>query len=181
MSNILVVFPKLEDAKGIKSLLSRQGYTNITVYATGAQVLAQIHDLNDGIVICGYKLRDMIYSELQQNLPETFDMLLMASRQYIEEVYGTGIVTLAMPLKVHELYETVDMMTRNLQRRRRKRREQPRVRDMEEVELIREAKELLMSRNNMTEEEAHRYIQKCSMDSSTNMVETAQMVLSLVH
>ncbi len=45
--------------------------------------------------------------------------------------------------------------------------------------LIKEAKELLMFRNNMTEEEAYRYIQKCSMDSGTNMVETAQMVLTM--
>ncbi len=28
----------------------------------------------------------------------------------------------------------------------------------------------------MTEEEAYRHIQKCSMDSGTNMVETAQYV-----
>ena len=33
----------------------------------------------------------------------------------------------------------------------------------------------------MTEAEAHRYIQKCSMDSGTNLVETAQMVISLIH
>ena len=33
----------------------------------------------------------------------------------------------------------------------------------------------------MSEEEAHRYIQKCSMDSGTNMLETAQMVISLIH
>lgn len=37
-----------------------------------------------------------------------------------------------------------------------------------------------MNRNNMTEEEAHRYIQKCSMDSGTNLVETSQMVLSVL-
>ena len=36
-------------------------------------------------------------------------------------------------------------------------------------------------RNSMTEEEAHRYIQKCSMDSGTNLVETAQMVISLIN
>ena len=46
---------------------------------------------------------------------------------------------------------------------------------------IDKAKALLMERNNMTEEEAHRYLQKCSMDSGTNMVETAQMVISLIH
>ena len=37
-----------------------------------------------------------------------------------------------------------------------------------------------MSRNHMTEQEAHKYIQKCSMDSGTNMTETAQMVLAMM-
>ena len=46
--------------------------------------------------------------------------------------------------------------------------------------MIRQAKELLMARNNMSEAEAHRYLQKSSMDSGTNMVETAQMVLSIM-
>ena len=38
----------------------------------------------------------------------------------------------------------------------------------------------MMERNNMTEQEAHRYIQKCSMDSGTNMVETAYMILEIM-
>ena len=37
-----------------------------------------------------------------------------------------------------------------------------------------------MYRNHMSEEEAHRYLQKCSMESGTNMVETAEMVLSVM-
>ena len=41
-------------------------------------------------------------------------------------------------------------------------------------------RQLLMERNHMTESEAHRYIQKCSMDNGTNLVETAQMVLTLM-
>ena len=38
----------------------------------------------------------------------------------------------------------------------------------------------MMERNRMTEPEAHKYLQKCSMDSGTNLVETAQMVLTLL-
>ena len=34
-----------------------------------------------------------------------------------------------------------------------------------------------MERNRLTEEEAHRYIQKCSMDSGNHMAETAEMIL----
>ena len=36
-----------------------------------------------------------------------------------------------------------------------------------------------MERNHLSEEEAYRYIQKSSMDTGTNMVETAQMILML--
>ena len=39
------------------------------------------------------------------------------------------------------------------------------------------AKELLMDINRMTEAEAHRFLQKRSMDAGLKMVETAQMVI----
>ena len=90
------------------------------------------------------------------------------------------MVGLGMPLKVHELISTVGMMSQNLVRRKKKLREKPRQRNEEEAATIAKAKELLMGRNNMTEEEAHRYLQKHSMDNSTSMVETAQMVLSMM-
>jgi response regulator NasT len=32
----------------------------------------------------------------------------------------------------------------------------------------------------MTEEEAHKYLQKTSMDSGTNLVETAEMIFALM-
>ena len=67
-----------------------------------------------------------------------------------------------------------------IERRRRKLREKPKERNEKELELIKEAKRLLMDRNHMTEPEAHKYLQKCSMDSSTNMVESAQMVLAMM-
>ena len=47
-------------------------------------------------------------------------------------------------------------------------------------EVILDAKKLLMERNHMSEEEAHRYMQKCSMDSGNNMVETAKMIFALM-
>ena len=75
---------------------------------------------------------------------------------------------------------TMNMMLRNMGQRRRKRRLDRKTRDSRQQEVISQAKELLMARNNMSEAEAHRYLQKSSMDSGTNMVETAQMVLSIM-
>lgn len=180
MVNIIIALPKLEDAKGIRNILMKSGFSVTAVCTTGAQVLSQIDEWNDGIIICGYKLTDMMYSGLHECLPKGFDMLMMASQNVMNDCLDNNIVCLSMPLKVHDMVNTVSMMTQAIMRRRKKAKLKPKERNDEERALIKEAKELLMNRNNMTEEEAHRYIQKCSMDSCTNMVETAQMVLSMM-
>ena len=181
MTSVIIALPKIDDAKSIKNLLVRSGIPVAGVCTTGAQALALADGLNYGIIICGYKMTDMIYSQLHDDLPFGFEMLLMASQQ----ILGGGMVDkeimcLSMPLKVHDLINTVDMMIQTIERRKRKQRLKPRERNPEEVALIKQAKEILMNRNHMAEEEAHRYIQKCSMDSGTNMVETAQMVLTMM-
>lgn len=176
-TNIIVALPKLEDAKNMKNILIRSGFQVGGVCTTGAQALQITDGLRDGVVICSYKLTDMLYAELQQNLPPDFEMLLMASEHLLAESRGSGIMSLAMPFKVYDLVNTLGMMVQNIEQRRRRRREAPRTRKPEEEALIREAKKLLMERNHMSEEEAHRYLQKCSMESGNNLVETAQMVL----
>ena len=50
-------------------------------------------------------------------------------------------------------------------------------RSTEDKLLITRAKELLMSRNCMSEEQAHRFIQKRSMDTGAKMVQTAMKIL----
>lgn len=179
MTSIVIVFSKTEGARSIKNILVRSGYPVAAVCSTGAQALSHMDGLGGGIVICGYQMPDMLFSQLREDLPADFDMLLIASRNVLKQCEGE-VMALAMPLKVHELIDTVGMMVHNIESRRRRRREAPRKRSQEEAVWIREAKELLMERNNMTESEAHRYIQKCSMDSGTNMAETAQMVLSVM-
>ena len=86
---------------------------------------------------------------------------------------------LPMPLKAHELVETVHMLIRECERARRKRKESPREKSQEEKELIAQAKALLMEKRSMTEMQAHKYLQKCSMDSGRSIVESAQMILMM--
>lgn len=181
MTSVIIVLPKIDDAKSIKNLLVKSGIPVAGICTTGAQALALADGLNYGIMICGYKMADMIYSQLYDDIPFGFEMLLMASQHILSEgIIDKEIVCLSMPLKVHDLINTVDMMIQAIERKRRKQKTKPRERNQEELALIKEAKLILMNRNHMSEEEAHRYIQKCSMDSGTNMVETAQMVLTMM-
>lgn len=180
MNSIVVVFPKKEVAANIRNILARDGMDVVGVCTTGAQALQCVDMLDEGIVVCGYRMQDMFYSELRECLPESFEMLLIASPDKWGNGLVRGVVGLPMPIKVYDLLNTMEMMLHNLQRRRRKRREAAKNRSPEQKALIEKAKALLMERNNMTEEEAHKYLQKSSMDSGTNMLETAQMVLTIM-
>ena len=179
MNSIIVVLPKPEDGKSIRNLLSRHGYDVTAVCTQGSQVLNYIDMMNDGIIISGYKFSDMYYFDLKNSLPEGFDMLLLASQRVCSECGDRDIVCVSMPLKVHDLMNTLEMMCMNQTRRRKKLRAKPKQRSEAEKKVLWKAKSILMERNHMTEEEAHRYIQKCSMDSGTSLTETAEMVISM--
>ena len=176
MTGLIVVFPNKDNATNIRNLLARGGMDVIGVCTTGAQAMHYADTVDDGIVVCGYRMKDMMYTQLREYLPESFEMLLVASQDKWSSGDVEGIVGLSTPIKVYDLLNTVNMMLQSMDRRRKKLKN----RDPKQQETIRKAKELLMTRNNMSEEEAHRYLQKSSMDSGTNMVETAEMVLSIM-
>jgi response regulator NasT len=145
----------------------------------GAQIVSEVNQLDGGVVICGYRFRDMHFSEIQDYLPSGFQMLLLASPSKLQDSDIGDIVSLPMPIKVQDLLNTLEMMMTRYIRWKKKQKKKPRVRSESEKRTLRETKELLMERNHMTEDEAHRYIQKLSMDSGTNMIETALMILDL--
>ncbi len=180
MPDIIIAFPKIEDAMSIKNALVRNGFEVNATCTTGAQVVGIANELDDGIVICGYRFSDMHYSELNNYLPKGFEMLLIASAAKLEECTDNNIVCLSMPIKMQDLLNTLQMMSYNYSKKKKKLKDKPKPRSEEDKAIITKAKLVLMERNNMTEEEAHRYIQKNSMDTGTNMVEMAEMILSLI-
>ena len=177
MTNVVVVFPKMEDAKSLKNLLVRNGYHVAAVCTTGAQALHCADGLVNGIMISAYKLPDMMYTELKEYLPIGFEMILLTSRSHISEC--GDVIAIPMPFAIRDLLNTMEMTAQTVFRRKRKLRSQPAARDEKDKKVIEEAKAMLMTRNHMTEEDAHRYIQKCSMESGNNMVETAGMLLTV--
>lgn len=180
MAVLIVAFPKLEEAKALKNLLVRNGY-QAEACTSGARTVTRADALSDGLIICGYKMGDgMLFSELNDYKPKSFGLLVITSGVHIEECASQGIMSLKMPLSAGELFDTVEMMLSQQIRIRKKARNNPRQRTPEEQKIIDEAKALLMEHNHMTEPEAFRYIQKCSMDSGNTLVESARMVMSFL-
>ena len=179
MADIIIAFPKLEDAKKLRTLLIRNGYEVNMVCDSGAQIVASVNQLDGGIVVCGYRFSDMHYTEINEYLPKGFEMLLLASPTKLADCDLRDVVSLPMPFKIKDLINTLEIMLGQYNRWRKKHKNKPKVRSESDRRTISEAKSLLMDRNHMTENEAHHYIQKLSMDSATNLVETAQMILEL--
>ena len=179
-SSIVIALPKIEDAKKIRMILTKHGFSVASVCNTASNALASVSELDSGIVISGYRLPDMYYRDLSECLPNYFELLLLASQRVISEA-PSSMISVEMPMKVSDFVNTVDMMLMQLDRRIKKEKKKPKPRSQKEQNYITNAKFLLMEKNHLSEEEAYRYIQKSSMDSGTNMVETAQMILMLMY
>ena len=189
MLSIVIVLPKLEDANAIKALLVKNGFEVHAVCTTGAQAVSIANELDGGIVISGYRMPDMSFREINTYLPKCFEMLLLISAARISEVTGDNIMAVSMPLRTKDFLDTIQMMLRRFstaarrsqhEKMQKKTGGKSRGRSEGEKAVVEKAKLVLMQRNHMTEEEAHRYIQKNSMDSGTNLVEMAEMILSML-
>lgn len=179
MISVIVVFPKLEEAKGIRGLLTRSGIHVIAACTSGTQAMAFFEDLDEALIICGYKFTDMLYTELLDYIPATYEMLVLASSRHYAECDRSKVVCMAMPVKAQELVDTTNILLQGLYQKRKNRKAQPRQLTQEQRAVIESAKLRLMEQKRFSEEEAHKYLQKQSMDTGINMVETAQMVLEI--
>ena len=173
MGVIVVVLPKLENAKKVKKILLEHGFQTVFACSSASSALQMVGEYSYGLVISGYRMPDMYYLDLVDCLPRDFESILLGSEETVAQA-GAGILSLTMPIKAY------DLVLRQLERRIKKKTRTPKKRSEKEQNYIRNAKFLLMERNYLTEEEAHKYLQKCSMDNGTNMVETAQMILTLL-
>lgn len=159
--------------------MNRHGYDDILACNSASQVISAANESDGGIVLCGYRLPDMHYTELYGYLPREFLMLLVASPARLQECSIGNIMCLAMPVHSHELVSTIETMWMELARPGKKPgKPRPKKRTVQEQKTIDDAKALLMERNHLSESEAHKYIQKLSMDSGNNLVETAEMILA---
>lgn len=179
MTSIIVAFHKMDDAQNIKNVLVRSGLNNVNVCTSGARVLVLADQYESGLVICGYRLPDMAYMQLKEDLPHGFEMLLIASPGVLQGTGRSEIACLETPFKVQELLCSIRWIEEEAARRRKRRREQPRQRSPQERELIQSAKQVLMKSNHLSEDEAHKYLLKTSMQSGRTLLETAQMILLL--
>lgn len=179
MGTIIVAMPKPDDSNRLCTIIRKASmHDNVEICHTAAEILRISNARDSGVIICTKQVFEMNYLELASYIPDYFGIIILTKNMSLE-VSSERMLKVMMPLSPRELIETIQMVTNLIVRRIRKKRDIPHRRSPEEQKIIDQAKGLLIERNGMTEPEAFRYIQKCSMDTSRNMVESAQMILML--
>ncbi|WP_130868285.1 ANTAR domain-containing response regulator [Intestinimonas massiliensis (ex Afouda et al. 2020)] len=174
MDQVIVAFENQKNLWRVKELLEASGAFSCIVCKSADQVRRTVRKLHITAVVCGYKLSDQSAETLFEDLPLSCAMLVLASQDLLELIQNDDIFRLATPVSKGDLVASVRMLTQIS--RRLERFVRP-ARTQEAQEVIEQAKRLLMDRNGMTEEQAHRFLQKVSMDSRSKLTQTAQMVL----
>ena len=172
MDRIVVAFANEEAQRRIARLLESDGVSPVGCFFSGADAIRAIRQLGGGIVVCGFKLRDMTAQDLAASLQDLATLLVVSSAANLDFCEGENLFKLATPAARSDFFASLDLL------RRLESRSHPRPhRAEEEQRLIRQAKALLMDINRMTEAEAHRFLQKRSMDTGTRLAETAQHII----
>ncbi|MCI8810569.1 MAG: response regulator [Oscillibacter sp.] len=172
--DFIIAFSNAEAQRRIRRLLESGGCRPAVCCTSGGEAIRAARNIENSIIICGFRLPDMTANELAADLRGRAAVLVVSSAANVDLCEGENLYKLATPAPRAEFFAILDLLGRSKETLRR--RPPPR-RDGEECRLIEKAKKLLMDVNRMTEAEAHRFLQKQSMDTGLKLTETAQTVI----
>lgn len=175
MRQVIVAFERQSNSDRIREIIENSGAFSCIECRTADQVRQAVRKLRLDIVVCGFKLADESCETLFYDLPRRCSMLMIAPQAQLELCEAEGIFKLQSPVRRSELLASVRLLAQLRQGGRLGGYVQ---RTQEELELVDAAKTVLMDRHGLTEEQAHRFLQKQSMDNGARLTDTAKLVLA---
>ncbi len=180
MSGILVANSNADCAKKIAAVLRSGGLNVGGVCTTGSQVIDFTNRQYDGgVVVCSLRLMDMPALDLPRIIGPDYDFLYIVKSQQSNISDSLPCASLIQPINRMSLISSVNMLLSIADYTSLTIKKKIASGTLDEKQVVEKAKSLLMQRNNFTEPQAHRFIQKKSMDTSKKMIETAMIILSL--
>ncbi len=172
MNRLIVAFEGDKQCDLVRETLESGGLIPRLICHTGAEVLRTAHDMGRALVICGYKFPDMSADELAYDLGANVIVLVIGKNVQLDFCEHEGIFKLPAPFSRSELLTSVSMLVQLAE----KTLMAPPRRSAGEEALVGEAKAILM-RTGMSESEAHRFLQKRSMESGERLTNVAKRII----
>lgn len=168
----------------LRQLLPSGRYDPVHSAFDAAEARRRILESRYDIIVISAPLRDEFGTHLAQHFAENSGagILLLVKPEYFSDVSAQvtplGVLTLAKPTSPQLMLQCMELLCGTRERLRRMEQQSASIEDkMAEIRLVNRAKWVLIEKQGMSEQDAHRYIEKQAMDRCVSKRVIAEEIL----
>lgn len=183
--SVLAVSASLKFVETLRTLLPEGRYGPVTVLHDAAAARRALAENSYDLVLINTPLPDEFGTRLALDACESSSagVLLLVKAEHCPDIEAQvsahGVLTLAKPTSAQLFAQTLRLLCITRERLRGMEKKAVTLQEkMEEIQLVNRAKWLLIEELKMTEQEAHRYIEKRAMDRCVTRRAVAEQILS---
>lgn len=118
MDRVVLAFSKDETADKIKMMLDGSGYDVYTVCHSKAELLRTVSDMDEVLIIMGYKLPDGTVDDVYDDLMEGQKLMSIVKAERQSSIYNQDIFVVTLPLNRQLLINSVETFVGIIERRK---------------------------------------------------------------
>ena len=182
--SVLIVTASDSFVSSVMPLLPMTDYWPVTIVHSVSEARRRVVDTEFDIVLINAPLPDDFGMRLAIDICTNSGagVLMLVKNDLFNDIYakvvGYGVITLSKPTNSQMVAQNLRILCATRERMRQMQARQATVEEkIEEIRLVNRAKWLLIECLSMTEPEAHRYIEKQSMDERISKREVAENII----
>ncbi|MDK2799330.1 MAG: two-component system, response regulator PdtaR [Clostridiales bacterium] len=182
--DIIVTISNMDLGNRIRNVMSQNGLTVLDVCSSGNEAIRKVRMLKPELLVINYELPDTTGFEVakivaEESLCAVILLTNQAQKEFVESaIMDLDVVCLNKPINKTTLLNTIDIVLRSRRKIKKLEEQIKGLRsNLEARKIIDKAKGILMKKQNLSEPEAYRKIQKQSMDSGVPMKDIAKIII----
>jgi AmiR/NasT family two-component response regulator len=181
---ILIVCSKPELIKEIRALMLQQGYSSAEYSLSASAARRKLDFFEPELILVNCPLQDELGTEFVLDIADKTDagIIVLARHEHLNDMQyqleKVGALVLPKPVNRMILQQTARFAAKSRKSLMGlKSINEELEKKMQDRKVIEKAKWILVDKMNMTEPQAHRYIQKRAMDTRTSQLKVAEEII----
>lgn len=184
MKKALLISHSQKNSESLSDILKSEGYTDVAVSETADTAKNFTQNGEFDLICINAPLENETGIELSKHFAETTrsSVIIIVPQKNADDVNDLltehGVLVIAKPVNKHLFHHFLQFTDCFRRRMLRVTEENEKLKNMvEDMKVINRAKLLLVTHLNMSESQAHRYLEKQSMDLRTSKLKVAKQVI----
>ena len=180
--SVIILSQNSKTVEFIKSAMPQDRFSPVRVLSSANDARRTLLNTNVDIVIIHTPLTDEFGTRFAQDISQDYATAVIVKPELFEKVAYKlepyGVVTLPSTLYRSLMCQTMMLLSSSVIKMNKLKEDSKKLREkLHEVRTLTRAKSLLISEKDMTEEQAHRYIEKKAMDSGQRKIAVAKAII----